>query len=342
MRISCGTTFKFAYDIHKGDEKIKFYITISTAVLPDQIKRHTFAIEKTRCQQQRQETMSISIDDLKFLTLNVGHAIHDADWNWTDVSSPFARIYLVTEGTAIVNIAGNKYELQPHHLYLIPPFVKHDDICHGHFEHYYIHIYEDPRSPLRILEDWKFPFCLQAGELERQLCHRLCQLNPQMHLTQSAPSSYDNSRGLFESLRRNKMRMLFEQVESRGIIYQLIARFLAEAKPKTKNCDSRIQKAIQYMRQNIHRQVDFEQLVELSCMSKDHFIRTFRREMGITPMRYIIERKMEHAQLLLTTGDMPVKAIAYAIGYFDHSYFNRLFKKEVGMTPQQYRDRGKK
>lgn len=286
--------------------------------------------------------MNISIDDLKFITLNVGHAVHNADWNWTDVSSPFARIYLVTDGTASLNIDGTEHELHPRHMYLIPPFVKHNDICHGHFEHYYIHVYEDPRSPCRIMEDRLFPFCLEAGELEIQLCRRLCRLNPQMHLAQSAPTSYDNSRGLYESLRRNKMRMLFEQMESRGIVYQLIARFLAEAKPKTESCDGRIQKAVQYVRQNIGLQIDLERLVELSCMSKDHFIRTFRQKMGITPMRYIIERKMEHAQLLLTTGDMLVKSVAHATGYYDHSYFNRLFKKEVGMTPQQYRDRGKK
>lgn len=286
--------------------------------------------------------MTVSIDDLKFLTLNVGHAVHDADWNWTDVSSPFARIYLVTDGGAAVSFAGCEHELQPHHLYLIPPFVKHSDICHGHFEHYYIHVYEDPRAPYRILEDRLFPFCLEAGELETQLCQRLCQLNPQMNLPQSAPSSYDNSRGLYESLRRNKMRRLFEQVESRGIVSQLIARFLAEAKPKTNCSDERIQNIVRYVRQNINQQIDIKQLAELSYMSKDHFIRTFHSKMGTTPMRYIIERKMEHAQLLLTTDDMPVKSVAQATGYYDHSYFNRLFKKEVGMTPQQYRDKGKK
>lgn len=281
--------------------------------------------------------MNISIDDLRFILLNVGYAVHDADWNWADVSSPFARIYLVTEGKARVEIAGRRYELTPGRMYMIPPSVSHSDICDGHFEHYYIHVYEDPQSPVHILEDCKFPLSISAEGSDRELFDRLSRLNPHMRLPHSAPSSYDDSRGLSASLRRNRNRTLHEQLESRGIVCQLIARFLAEAKPKEENGDRRIERAIQHIRQNINKPIDLEELVRLSCMSKDHFIRTFRAEIGVTPMRYIIERKMELARLLLATDEMPVKSVAYATGYYDHSYFNRLFKKETGITPMQYR-----
>lgn len=281
--------------------------------------------------------MNISIDDLRFILLNVGYAVHDADWNWADVSSPFARIYLVTEGAAQVEIDGCRHELTPGRMYMIPPSVSHSDICDGHFEHYYIHVYEDPQSPIHILEDWKYPLCISADDGDRELFDRLSRLNPHMRLPHSAPSSYDDSRGLSASLRRNKDRTLHEQLESRGIVCQLIARFLAEATPKEENGDQRIKRVIRHIRQNLSKPIDLEELVRLSCMSKDHLIRTFRAEIGMTPMRYIIERKMELARLLLATDEMPVKSVAYATGYYDHSYFNRLFKKETSITPMQYR-----
>ena len=41
-----------------------------------------------------------SIDKLHLLILNVGLAIHNADWNWKNINSPFTRLYYVTEGTA--------------------------------------------------------------------------------------------------------------------------------------------------------------------------------------------------------------------------------------------------
>ena len=44
--------------------------------------------------------MTQSIDQLHLLILNVGLAIHNADWNWKNVSRPFTRLYYIMEGTA--------------------------------------------------------------------------------------------------------------------------------------------------------------------------------------------------------------------------------------------------
>ena len=73
-------------------------------------------------------------------------------------------------------------------------------------------------------------------------------------------------------------------------------------------------------------------------MSKDHYIRLFKRETGETPNAYITKRKLEKAELSLVTTAMPVKSIADILGYDDYSYFNRLFKKYAGVTPQKYRE----
>ena len=75
----------------------------------------------------------------------------------------------------------------------------------------------------------------------------------------------------------------------------------------------------------------------IACVNKCYFIRLFKRELGQSPLRYINQKKTEKAQLLLLTADMPVKEVAYELGFFDLSYFIRLFKKKVGMTPQEYR-----
>ena len=61
-------------------------------------------------------------DQLHLLTLNVGFARHNGDWNWKNVRSPFARLYYVSEGGAQVQIGGNYHNLTPRHLYFIPAF----------------------------------------------------------------------------------------------------------------------------------------------------------------------------------------------------------------------------
>ena len=50
-----------------------------------------------------------------------------------------------------------------------------------------------------------------------------------------------------------------------------------------------------------------------------------------------VQKKIEKAQLMLVTSNMPVKNIASSLAFDNYSYFNRLFKKMTGVTPQEYR-----
>ena len=286
--------------------------------------------------------MTQSIDQLHLLILNVGLAIHNADWNWRNVNSPFTRLYYVTEGAARILLPTGIQELKPDHLYLVPSFTTHSYLCDTHFVHYYLHIYEDHQSESSILEDFSFPTEIPAGDLELPLIKRLCGINPTMQLPQSDPTSYDNNPTLIKNIIKNKQRTFCDKVESRGIVYQLMARFLKDAQPKTEINDDRIQKVLSYIRKNIYKTIDIDSLGAISCLSKDHFIRLFKKEINNTPLQYINQKKIEKAQLILITDSMPVKNISYLLAYEDHSYFNRLFKKLTGVTPQQYRDRYKK
>lgn len=286
--------------------------------------------------------MTQSIDQLHLLILNVGLAIHNADWNWRNVNSPFTRLYYVTEGAARILLPTGIQELKPDHLYLVPSFTTHSYLCDTHFVHYYLNIYEDHQSESSILEDFSFPTEIPAGDLELPLIKRLCGINPTMQLPQSDPTSYDNNPTLIKNIIKNKQRTFCDKVESRGIVYQLMARFLKDAQPKTEINDDRIQKVLSYIRKNIYKTIDIDSLAAISCLSKDHFIRLFKKEINNTPLQYINQKKIEKAQLILITDSMPVKNISYLLAYEDHSYFNRLFKKLTGVTPQQYRDRYKK
>lgn len=286
--------------------------------------------------------MTQSIDQLHLLILNVGLAIHNADWNWRNVNSPFTRLYYVTEGAARILLPTGIQELKPDHLYLVPSFTTHSYLCDTHFVHYYLHIYEDHQSESSILEDFSFPTEIPAGDLELPLIKRLCGINPTMQLPQSDPTSYDNNPTLIKNIIKNKQRTFCDKVESRGIVYQLMARFLKDAQPKAEINDDRIQKVLSYIRKNIYKTIDIDSLAAISCLSKDHFIRLFKKEVNNTPLQYINQKKIEKAQLILITDSMPIKNISYLLAYEDHSYFNRLFKKLTGVTPQQYRDRYKK
>lgn len=292
------------------------------------------------CGQNRHQPliMNYPIDKLHLLTLNVGLANHHGDWNWKNVRSPFARLYYVTEGTAQIEMPSGVYTLTPNHLYFIPAYTKHSYICDSTFSHYYIHIYEDLQSEMSTLEEWDYPVEVNACNTDLELVKRLCFINPFLKLPQSNPDAYDNHQTLVSNLQLNQRRPFCDKVESRGILFVLMSRFLKYATPKAEVRDDRIQISLNYIRKNIGSHLDIDMLADKACMSKDHFIRVFKRETGETPNVYITKRKLEKAELSLVTTALPIKSIADSLGYDDYSYFNRIFKKNAGVTPLQYRE----
>lgn len=281
--------------------------------------------------------MNLQVEQMHPLVLNVGLAVHNADWNWKNVNSPFTRLYYVTEGSAQIELPDGIYTLSPKHMYFIPAFTIHTNICKSNFVHYYLHIYEDHYSDNDWLDHWKFPVEIEATDLDLALFKRLCEINPHMTLQKSDPTTYDNNPTLMQNLIKNRQRAFCDKVESRGIVFQLLSRFFKQGQSKIEMEDNRIAKTVLYIRKHLNEAIELEKLAEISCLSKDHFIRLFKKELGTTPLQYINQKKIEKAQFLLITEELAVKEIAFQLAFEDYSYFNRLFKKITGVTPQEYR-----
>lgn len=281
--------------------------------------------------------MNLQVEQMHPLVLNVGLAVHNADWNWKNVNSPFTRLYYVTEGSAQIELPDGIYTLSPKHMYFIPAFTIHTNICKSNFVHYYLHIYEDHYSDNDWLDHWKFPVEIEATDLDLALFKRLCEINPHMTLQKSDPTTYDNNPTLMQNLIKNRQRAFCDKVESRGIVFQLLSRFFKQGQSKIEMEDNRIAKTVLYIRKHLNEAIELEKLAEISCLSKDHFIRLFKKGMGTTPLQYVNQKKIEKAQLLLLTEELAVKEIAFRLAFEDYSYFNRLFKKITGVTPQEYR-----
>ncbi len=271
------------------------------------------------------------------LMLNVGHATHNADWNFKDIVSPFTRIYYVTEGVASVTIEGVEHQLTPGNMYIIPAFTRHSDSCNGIFRHFYVHVYEDGTSESDI-DKYIFPFRIEGRELDRRLFEALCESNSSMALKAPDPRIYDNKHSLIDCVRLNRQRPAYDRMESAGIIYQLLARFMRDATPKYQATDVRVRDAIASIRKRSAELIRVDELARDAHMSPDHFIRLFKKELGCTPTQFIIGRKMTQAMLMLASEPMLTKEVAYSLGYDNLSYFTRLFRTHTGMTPKQYRE----
>jgi AraC-like DNA-binding protein len=96
---------------------------------------------------------------------------------------------------------------------------------------------------------------------------------------------------------------------------------------------------INFIRQNIHDEIQIEDLLKISSMSKSSFYRAFTSELGMSPYQLIISERLKIGKKLLLEEKLSVKQTAYAIGFTSANYFIRLFKKHEGFTPRQFVDK---
>lgn len=83
-------------------------------------------------------------------------------------------------------------------------------------------------------------------------------------------------------------------------------------------------------------------LLALAAVSPGHLARSMRKHYGCSPIAFVVERRLEHAVLLLTTTTEGIGQIAQRCGFSGQSYFARLFKDKYGMTPRDYRESGRR
>lgn len=93
----------------------------------------------------------------------------------------------------------------------------------------------------------------------------------------------------------------------------------------------------EYIRANLNASVTIEHLANLSGFSPSHFMRAFRRETGMTPHRYIIERRIDLAEKLLCSTDMTLAAVAYNSGFASNSHMTSMMQRYKGTTPSALR-----
>ncbi|MDR2564240.1 MAG: AraC family transcriptional regulator [Prevotellaceae bacterium] len=276
-------------------------------------------------------------DNMQLILLNVGESAHNGDWNWKNISSPFTRLFYVKEGKATVNLPDGARELRPRCLYLIPPFTPHSYECEGYFAHYYIHIYEKQSSTTKALEDMNFPFEVEANESDLFLVERLMEINHGRELKQFDPQTYDNQPTLLRDIATEAHQPEYAVLETKGILLQLLSRFVRFSTYKYEVSDERIVKVLKYIRKNIDKPIKISDLSEIASLSNDHFIRLFKASMQCTPIDYVNQKKIEKAQLMLLLKNVQVKDIAYGLSFENLSYFSYLFKKLTCYTPCQYR-----
>jgi AraC family transcriptional regulator len=101
--------------------------------------------------------------------------------------------------------------------------------------------------------------------------------------------------------------------------------------------DGRLRRVLAYIEEHLAEDITVADLANVACLSIFHFTRAFAATMGVPPHRYVSQRRLESAKVMIATGRASLREIALDCQFSSESSFTRAFRRAIGMTPAAYR-----
>ncbi|MDX8000464.1 helix-turn-helix domain-containing protein [Xenorhabdus sp. Reich] len=101
--------------------------------------------------------------------------------------------------------------------------------------------------------------------------------------------------------------------------------------------DEMIAIAQDYIKQNVDSQITIKNIATYVGVSESTLLRRFKRQVGISPHKYILNHRLLTAKQLLTDNSLTLLHISQLVGFKDTHYFSKVFEQHFKLTPTAYR-----
>jgi AraC family transcriptional regulator len=102
----------------------------------------------------------------------------------------------------------------------------------------------------------------------------------------------------------------------------------------------RMRRVLEYIDENLEESFTVADLAAVANLSVFHFSRMFANRMGSPPRRYVSQRRLRAAKMMLSAGKYPLSEIALRSGFSSQASFTRAFLRATNMTPGAFRRLG--
>ena len=161
------------------------------------------------------------------------------------------------------------------------------------------------------------------------------ELFPSIYKTSATNSISSRFQKLFEGFARNDSYRVYD-------LSALLDRLLIEiSRAVEKNRAEKISlsRSIRYINENYTTQIKIPDLAKMENICMTSYNKAFKKQMGMSPTKYIIMLRTNNAKELLCTTNMTIQKIGAICGYDDVNFFRKTFKKETDISPSEYRKR---
>jgi AraC-like DNA-binding protein len=245
---------------------------------------------------------------------------HSYDWDGlTRMDGPLLLFQYTLSGLGKLELQDKTYDVHPGQAFLVDIPGKHRYYLpqtSDSWEFYYILF-----RPHNLLEHWE-SFVSQQGPIVQ-----IAKESSVVHFLQEAFYAASSNR-------------ITDGFIASSIVYQFVMELLrfsnASKKLKT-SWPLKIQHAVDYLEKNYDQLQSLEEIAQSVGLSKYHFIRSFTKATGLTPIEYLTKIRMEKSIEYLRQTHLSIDEIARKIGYSNGSYYTKVFRQWVGFPPGEFR-----
>ncbi|MDD2959395.1 MAG: AraC family transcriptional regulator [Lachnospiraceae bacterium] len=251
--------------------------------------------------------------------LYVASAMYDTDWNSVLHTHYFTELFYVRRGKGSFQMGNEIFDVFTDDLVLISPHTEHTERSSNAEPLEYIVLgvegltFARPDgSPLTYgkincrSDHATIRFCLDTMVREMQL-----------------NSVYQTT--------------LCQQLLNVVLIYVLRTEKMHLTVASLANASREISIVKEYIDSHFKSTVTLNELAQTAHLNKYYLVHHFTQTYGLSPINYLLERRVEECKRLLSSTDYSISQIAQFTGFSSGSYFSQRFRTSTGMTPQQYR-----
>lgn len=241
----------------------------------------------------------------------------------SDINRPegyhWPQIILCSEGSGILRTDGNERLVTPGTAFFLPAGT--------------------PYSCVRTGEVWRTHYVSFAGYSSEIVLR-------QLGLTEAGVYSVDP--GVMRSIFRRMLNALksdkfYGGFTASAIMYEYIIEFnrrMMGSESRFSSESASLTPVIGYIDAHYSEVIELKVLCGLIQVTPQYLCRLFRKRLGMRPLEYITQRRIQQAKVYLREGEKTIKEIALEVGYSDAGYFSAVFKRSEGVSPREYIRRG--
>ncbi len=272
---------------------------------------------------ERYLMMESDIKSLSFQLESITKSKYDSDWHSTLHTHPFTELFYVVDGKGEFNIQGQRFPVKPNDFVIINPQVEHTELSSPDepLEYIVLGINGLSFSNLTPVSEGGHPFSF--FNLRDEQKDILRYLNAMVQEATSQSMSY-------ELVCHNLLEILLIKI----LRHQHFDLEVGKQSKATKD----ISFIKHYLETYYHESIQLEDLASMTHLSRFYISHSFKKEIGMSPMEYLIAIRIKESKILLRTTNYSISQVADIVGFTTPTYFSKQFRKSAGISPTDYRE----